>query len=452
MDTQDMHVTQDARMNRQLKAVVVGGGVAGAASAVALRRIGADVTVYEGYEDPAGPVGSFLSLAVNGLRGLDVLDCLAEVQHAGFPVARQRMLTGRGKLIADVPRGRTSEDDLLSVTVQRADLVRVLREAALRAGARIVTGRRLDGPSCPEAADADLVVGADGIWSATRGALDPAFPDPVYAGLFSVSGVSRVGGAAGAGLGASGAGPGAGGLVPGSVGAVHPGAAVAGAGHPGGAVGRAGAAVIPAERPGPDASPVTEPAAFHMTFARRGAFIHLPAPDGTWWWSAQVAAVRAPESPGSVGIDELAEVFRTEPHVVEVLRAGGEARAATLFHTLAPVRRRQDGRTVLVGDAAHPVGAGQGASMAIEDAVLLARELHAAGGEAPAALAAFDRIRVERTGRMAKAASSNRDAKIAGPLAARARDLVMPWVFPRLYPRATKWLYAYDLGTLPAAS
>ncbi len=41
-----------------MQAIVVGGGVAGSAGAIALARIGADVTVYEAYEDPAGPVGS----------------------------------------------------------------------------------------------------------------------------------------------------------------------------------------------------------------------------------------------------------------------------------------------------------------------------------------------------------------------------------------------------------
>jgi salicylate hydroxylase len=82
------------RREIDMRAVVVGGGVAGSASAIALARIGADVTVYEAYEDPAGPVGSYVSLAVNGLRALDALGCLPAVQAAGFPVARQRMWSG----------------------------------------------------------------------------------------------------------------------------------------------------------------------------------------------------------------------------------------------------------------------------------------------------------------------------------------------------------------------
>src|ERR1700677_2073511 len=100
-----------------MRITVIGGGVAGSASAIALARIGADVTVYEAYEDPAGPVGSFVSLAVNGLRTLGALGCLEPVQRAGFDVARQRMWSGSGKVLGEVARGRRPEDDLHSVTL-----------------------------------------------------------------------------------------------------------------------------------------------------------------------------------------------------------------------------------------------------------------------------------------------------------------------------------------------
>ena len=225
---------------------VVGGGVAGAASAIALRRLGIDVTVYEAYEDPAGPVGSFLSLAANGLRCLEILDCLEPVRRAGFPVPRQRMWSGKGKPLGDVARGRLAEDPRPSVTLRRADLVTALRTEALRSGARIITGQRVSG----HLPGMDLVVGADGIWSAARAVVDPAAPEPSYAGLYTVSGTST-------GLD----------LPTGS---------------------------------------------FNMIFARRGAFLHLTAPDGRTWWSAQVNAPTAPD-PRRVTVAELLAVFSTEP-------------------------------------------------------------------------------------------------------------------------------------------
>jgi salicylate hydroxylase len=238
-----------------MRAVVMGGGVAGSASAIALARIGAEVTVYEAYEDPAGPVGSYVSLAVNGLRALDALGCLEPVQHAGFPVARQLMWSGRGKLLGDVARGRSSEDPWHSVALMRADLVTALRAGALRAGARIVTGERLAGTADPRAAGADLVVGADGIWSKARTELDPAAPQPRYAGIYHVSGTSD------------------------------------------------------ADRAGPGISRH----GFNWIFARHGVFIYLPAPDGTLWWSAQVAAAQQPADPAAVSVEDLRKMFGSEP-------------------------------------------------------------------------------------------------------------------------------------------
>jgi len=375
-----------------MRVVIAGGGVAGAASAIALARAGAEVTVYEAHQDPAGPVGSFLSLAVNGLRGLEFLGCLPQVQAAGFAVARHRMWAGNGKLLGDVARGRRPGDQLHSVTLMRADLVSVLRDAAARAGAAIITGRPLTGADLRETCTegADLVVGADGIWSAARRVVDPAAPEPTYAGLYSVSGVS-------------------------------------------------------------DGQDWADPGTWNMIFGRHGAFIYLPAPDGTLWWSAQVSAKVPPEDLAAVGPDELAATFSRERRAVAILRGARAVHAATLHHVLAPVRRWHGRDLVLIGDAAHPAGAGQGASMAIEDAVELARQLRCSGTVAEA-LAGYDQIRRDRAGKMAKIAAGNRDAKTAGPVAAALRNLIMPVMFGLFYERATGWLYDYQPGATEPAT
>ncbi|GAA2097997.1 FAD-dependent monooxygenase [Actinomadura alba] len=386
--------------------IVVGGGVAGAAGAIALRRIGAEVTVYEAYDPPAGQVGSFLSLAANGLRALDALGCLDEVRRAGFEVARQRMWSGTGALLGDVPRGRVSADPLRSVTLMRGRLVGALRDEARRAGARVVTGERLvaavngtDGVHAEFAggrtASADLLVGADGIWSATRSILDPSAPTPAYGGLYSVSGVAE----------------------------------------------------------GVEAEGVDiEPGVFNMVFARNGAFLYLPAPDGTVWWSAQVNSPRRPEPDGLTDAEwpaRLGRLYRFEEAPRAVLRATTRLHRPTLMHALAEVPTWHDDRTVLIGDAAHPVGSGQGASMALEDTVALAREL-ATADSIPAALAGYDRSRRTRVAKMTKADGGNRATKTTGAVGRRMQRLIMPIVIPRVYERATAWLYTHDVGALPA--
>jgi len=156
-----------------------------------------------------------------------------------------------------------------------------------------------------------------------------------------------------------------------------------------------------------------------------------------------------PADLSAVGPEALGGLFHSEATIARILAATQVRHGATLHHVLAPVRRRHDDRIVLIGDAAHPVGAGQGASMAIEDAIALAQQLRA-GASVPAALAGFDQVRRARVGKMAKSAAANRDAKTAGPVAARLREMIMPVVFSRVYERATGWLYDYDPGTLPS--
>ncbi|MFJ3828609.1 FAD-dependent oxidoreductase [Streptomyces sp. NPDC090046] len=365
-----------------MRVSVIGGGVAGAASAIALRRAtGAEVTVHEAYEDPAGQVGSFLSLAVNGLHGLDALGCLPEVQAAGFPVALQRMWSASGKLLGEVPRGRRASDSLHSTTLLRGRLVEVLRAEAVRAGARIETGRRVD----PADLDTDLVVAADGIWSATRTALDPSAPQVRYAGLYSVSGVSE----------------------------------------------------------GVRLTPGT----YHFVFGRRGAFLCVPAADGTVWWSAQVPSPQPPD-PEEVTQGLLAELYGKEELPLSLIRAATRIDRPMPMHRLTDVPVWHDGRTVLIGDAAHPVGAGQGASMAIEDAVALARCVSSVPGVA-GALAEYTRVRRPRVARMTRAAATNRDSKTPGTMQRRVNDLLMPLAFRHVYARSTSWLYSSEPGAGP---
>ncbi|MFJ3769921.1 FAD-dependent oxidoreductase [Streptomyces sp. NPDC090082] len=381
-----------------MKVIVIGGGVAGAAAALALRRIGAEVTVYEAYAEPAGQVGSFLSLASNGLRVLRSLGVLEQVRTAGIDMPGQRMWSGSGKLLGDVPRGRLRDDELHSVTLMRGDLVEALRTRAVEAGAVVITGERLVETvttstgvqavfASGRTAEAALLVGADGIWSTTRKLLAPEAPVPEYAGLYSVSGVSE------------------------NIG--------------------------------------TDPGVFNLTFARHGAFLHLAAPGGRVWWSAQVASPAQPDLTGTdeEWLDRLIALYRHDRIPHEILAATVELHRPTLMHRLAPIPRAQSDRVVLIGDAAHPVGAGQGASMALEDALALARALAAA--PPVAALAVYAAERAPRVNKMLKAASDNRDAKTAGPLGRWMRDLMMPLGVRLFYARATAWLYTYDCGELP---
>ncbi len=56
------------------KALIVGGGIAGPAAAMALRRAGIEAVVYEAYAGGADAAGAFLTFASNGMDALRAID------------------------------------------------------------------------------------------------------------------------------------------------------------------------------------------------------------------------------------------------------------------------------------------------------------------------------------------------------------------------------------------
>jgi salicylate hydroxylase len=367
-----------------MQVTIVGAGIAGTATAIGLSTLGHQVTVFE-----AGPAvatgGSFISLATNALRALDALGVSAP--PAGFPVARQRIWTASGRLLGDVARGRRANDPTLSITVPRADLVNALRDRAVSAGATIRPGFRIAGltddhtgvrPADGTIVESDLIVAADGVRSPIRAALDPASAEPVYAGLYTVAGVSSL--------------------------------------------------TLPADR--------AQPSTFHLTICRNGAFIHLPAPDGAIWWQAQLN--------GALSRLEVSAAFADAAVPAAIIAAATSVDRPQPHHLLDPAPAVwTSSRVALLGDALHPIGAGQGAAMALEDAVALTGALRGAS-TVEAALASYEAVRRPRIAKVLRTADDNRGVKAAGPLGRTLQGLIMPLVLRHGYERATGWLYDYE--------
>jgi 2-polyprenyl-6-methoxyphenol hydroxylase-like FAD-dependent oxidoreductase len=106
-----------------------------------------------------------------------------------------------------------------------------------------------------------------------------------------------------------------------------------------------------------------------------------------------------------------------------------------------------DGATALLGDAVHAMlpFAAQGAAMAIEDAVVLAKCLgetqNEGGPTIPAALKRYERLRRPRVARLQRAArQAGRIYHLPGPLAV-ARDLVIKRIGPKRMLARQHWIY-----------
>ena len=363
-------------------ALVIGGGIAGPVLAMALRKAGIEATVYEAYATTADGVGGTLTVAPNGLDALRIVGADRDVRAVGRPIDHTVMADGRGRELVAFSGLRGLEP---SQAVWRADLYRALHDRTAAAGIAIEHGRRLvavddeaDGITARFAggatATADVLVGADGLRSTTRSLIDADAPAPGHVPLLNVGGLA-------------------------------------------------------------DAAPPARPDAAHFVFGRR-AFLGwwLDRDGGTAWFAnvpdpAPMTAARARAIAPSEWLAGLAELFAGERPAAELIARTPPERFFALgsVETLPPVPRWSRGRMVLAGDAVHAPSpsSGQGASLAIESAVELARCLRDAPDLATA-FAAYERLRRTRVERVAKQAAKTNRTKGFGPVATRVMGLTMP--------------------------
>lgn len=123
------------------------------------------------------------------------------------------------------------------------------------------------------------------------------------------------------------------------------------------------------------------------------------------------------------------------------------------------VRHWYKQRMVVIGDAAHATtpSAGQGASMALEDAVILAQCMRDCP-DTTAAFATFESLRRDRVERIVKHGARSSNSKAVGPVGRVIRDLILPIAFSRAAKdggASTMWLQGHHIDfdhTITAAA
>ncbi|MEZ4241127.1 MAG: NAD(P)/FAD-dependent oxidoreductase [Myxococcota bacterium] len=360
------------------RAVVVGAGIGGPVAALWLRRLGVDVTLAEA-RSGADAEGAFLGLAPNGLAVLDALGLAGAVAARGHACDAFSFLDAHGRELGRFDRrGDRDRFGWPLTLIRRSDLHEVLADAAVAAGAELQRGRRLvgldgrhavfdAGPALPF----DVLLGCDGLRSAVRRCALPDTPAPTRSGLLDV-----------------------GGFAP----------------------------------PGP-ALPFP-PGVNVMVFGRRAFFGAFATPSGETWWFHNGPDDVDPDRPLR---ERLLALHADDPPWIRALVEGTPAPLGPWpLVALDGLRRWTTGRIALLGDAAHAMSpsAGQGASLAMEDAMVLARCLRDVADPA-AALAAYERERRPRVDAIAAQARRNGDGKAPRTaLGAWVRDQALKLFLP----------------------
>lgn len=365
------------------RALVIGAGVAGLTTGIALRRAGVDVLVAEG-SDELREIGAGLGVQYAAMKALRRIGIEDETKQIGQPLIAMEWITSSGKPLVRIPHDPIREKvGSQTVNVHRGEFLNLLANELgrdrIELGARFerfeengggVTAHFENGRT----EEADVLVGADGSRSRVRSQL---------VGNKGMRDTNVV-------------------------------------------VWRA---MPPFEHRG---APL---GILKQAYGRGKLFSFVPGTKGRVFWFA-VGLVsdfgeQAPADKKREVIEAFGDWAEPIPQMIEV--TGERDISRTLIFDRQPGRRWGTGRVTLVGDAAHPImpTLGQGASTGIEDGVVLAKYLSQADSLEDVtsirnALDAYEADRIARTTPLVN--NAHRYAWIAlanNPVSQRVRDLFL---------------------------
>jgi 2-polyprenyl-6-methoxyphenol hydroxylase-like FAD-dependent oxidoreductase len=379
---------------------IVGGGIGGLTAAVTLHQMGFAVRVFE-RAPVLREVGAGLGLLSNAMRVLDAIGLAGRARQLGHAFRSVSLANTAGRLLSDLPLDQVVPPDAPpSCLIHRADLHRLLLnalpEGVVQTDARC-TGFTQDADGVmlhfEDRTDehADVLIGADGLYSVVRHALWGAAPVR-YAGQTCYRGIAHL--------------------------------------------------------------ELNNPSAICEIYGpgRRGCAASI-GHGRVYWWAALNAPAGERDEPARRK-EMLLEAFRDWPfQLPDAIAATDPARI--LRNDLLdrpPLKRWSRGRVTLLGDAAHPMqpNLGQGACTALEDAYVLACALSRHRDDPEAALRIYERIRIPRTSEIVTHAwRMGQPVRWRHPLAVRVRDTLTA-ATPRACVRPLmRRCLAYDATAVP---
>ena len=386
------------------KAIIIGCGAAGPTLAIALHRIGIDSKVYEASKSPQHfGILSLTSNCIKILKMLDVYDQLHADDSAKIIFHKQN-----GKNIALVDFGneikKLNGDG--AIIVQREELIEKLVEKATSNGTIVEFGKKLvdiiesenkitaifeDGTK----EEGDFLIGCDGLRSNTRSIVFPNAPSPSYTDMVLVGGdIAK------------------------------------------------------------SANHSLDTNAFHMIMGKQVYFGCSVLSDRrvTWW-------TYIPDKKGSLKkefktitdkdwTEKILELHKDDYGVIlDFIKASDEKYIKILLYDIPHLPTWHKNSICLIGDAAHATlpHIGQGASMAIEDAAVLAKCIR----DIPNlndAFEKFEKLRKKRVEKVVKTARQNgKVLSVTNPIQKIFRGVMLSLMLKRMSISPMNWIFSYNV-------
>jgi 2-polyprenyl-6-methoxyphenol hydroxylase-like FAD-dependent oxidoreductase len=391
---------------RARKALIIGAGIAGPVTAIFLKKAGIDAQLFEAWPYSAG-IGGGLQIAPNGMHVLAEIGLADEIIRHGSIAESFDFYSQSGVRLGSINQNMKARFGQPAVNMCRATLNEAIVNKAWCENVELAFEKRLvsiedraDQPVIAHFADGssaegDFLIGADGVHSAVRRHVIPDGPAPFDTGLI-----------------------GFGGFLPRSL-----------------------------------IENTSIGQRVETTFGQSGFFgCGFCSPDphkGVMWWSTQPAHGIETATFRAMSQDAIKRHllnFHAGWHdpIPRLLEAAENILVTpTLDVATLPTWSRK--RTLLIGDAAHATSphAGQGASLALEDAMRLGRLLRN-GQELGVTFETFESERRPRAERVVALARRNGNSKreFSAP-GAWIRDRMLKLLLP-LTSKGMDWMYEYD--------